>query len=345
MLTEIDNEAPGSTATDTRLGISQRVNELIRAANAGQLSSFRNKLINGDFGIWQRGTVFPGSALYFPDRWLLTASGASRSSDVPNSLFRYSLQLDQSSATYAVALQRIEAANAAQLSGGVTVRVSFWAKNLGGAAALAAQIYRANAADNFAGVTYVGQPINSSFAGTDWEFFEGALALPATVANGLELRILRQNTSANSTRIAGIQVEIADVTTPKSTPFERRARALEISLCRRYFEKSFDLETAPAQNIGVNTGEFTWPARISGAAVSRSPWIPFQERKRYYATMTYYSPGAASAEAYNVTDLAACTSTSGWAISDAGFQLRTTGNAACDAADRLGLHWTASAEL
>lgn len=48
----------------------------IAKVDAGRLSGFRNKIINGDFDIWQRGsTANTTGSEYVPDRWLAVASG------------------------------------------------------------------------------------------------------------------------------------------------------------------------------------------------------------------------------------------------------------------------------
>ncbi|QIG66001.1 putative glycosylase [Ochrobactrum phage vB_OspM_OC] len=43
--------------------------------NPSILSGYRNKIINGDFGIWQRGTTFSSSG-YTADRWGLSLNGS-----------------------------------------------------------------------------------------------------------------------------------------------------------------------------------------------------------------------------------------------------------------------------
>ena len=58
--------------------------ELGQIASTGVSEAFKNRLINGNFGIWQRGTS-TSSAAYLADRWQIENAGThSQSSDVPS---------------------------------------------------------------------------------------------------------------------------------------------------------------------------------------------------------------------------------------------------------------------
>lgn len=118
---------------------------------AGNASIMKNRIINGSFNVWQRGTSITsvGVDTYGPDRFKQWASAGSetglstwsQSTDVPSGQgFQYSSQLAvttaqasfSSSQGYAFA-QRIEANNIYDLSygtsGAKTTTVSFWAKS------------------------------------------------------------------------------------------------------------------------------------------------------------------------------------------------------------------------
>lgn len=120
--------------------------ELAKQRAAGQLSGFRNALINGAFNIWQRGTSFAaaGSGQFCADRWSYEKSGAmvhtlSRSTDVPTvaqagRLFNYSLLVDCTTVDAAIAAgdyclisHNIEGFNWAPLAQRATA-LSFWVK-------------------------------------------------------------------------------------------------------------------------------------------------------------------------------------------------------------------------
>jgi len=108
-------------------------------------SSF-NKLINGNFDIWERGTGFshaPSGGSYGCDRWLLQNTGTSniqitRHSDVPTLAesgyqSEYSSQVSfftdtMTTAQYKIYSQRIEAFNAYALYG-KNAYYSFWVKS------------------------------------------------------------------------------------------------------------------------------------------------------------------------------------------------------------------------
>jgi hypothetical protein len=94
----------------------------------------KNKIINGDFGIWQRGTSFTTS-VYTADRWIQTLSNTTTTTQqtftpgtAPVSGYEgtYYLQIVNTTSTGANYLvQRIE--DVRQLAG-QTVTLSFWAK-------------------------------------------------------------------------------------------------------------------------------------------------------------------------------------------------------------------------
>jgi len=125
----------------------------------------KNKLINGNQQVWQRGTTFvPTTAgMYCSDRFLITPAGASLTEAgqeataalvPPNLLSLYSLRLrGNASVTTVDIAQRIEAKNAAPLRQNCTF--SFWLYSSGQAAAFKPKVLinTANVADVFTAVT------------------------------------------------------------------------------------------------------------------------------------------------------------------------------------------------
>ena len=200
------------------------------AGTAVPASSFlRNRIINGAMDIAQRGTS--GTTGYLVDRWTaLNTSAQSQSSDAPTG-FLNSLEFTSSSATFPFVSQRIERINSYDLASR-TVTFSLWAKNVSGASTLYVEIYRANTNDNFSAVTLEGTVVLSASPSASWTLYSGSIALSASATTGIELRIIRNNAAAASTRITGVQLEVGTA----ATPFERRQYGQELALCQRYYE-------------------------------------------------------------------------------------------------------------
>ena len=96
-----------------------------------------NRLINGNFDVWQRNTTFTqNDDLFIADRWnaLQEANSSwtfARDTDVPTTGSRYSLKCSNATANNQAAIvQILEAADAKQLAN-QTVSLSFWAKTTG----------------------------------------------------------------------------------------------------------------------------------------------------------------------------------------------------------------------
>jgi hypothetical protein len=115
--------------------------------------------------------------------------------------------------------------------------------------------------------------------------------------------------------------------------------------CERFFEKSFLPGTAPAQNVGVNTGESVFRAIQAGALSDGSPQIRFRTTKRATPSMTLYNPAAANAQVRDESSNTDTTATATGRISVHGFDVSCTGNASTVISGVLGIHWTANARL
>ena len=86
-----------------------------------------------------------------------------------------------------------------------------------------------------------------------------------------------------------VQVEAGSV----ATPFEHRSIGEELALCQRYFCKTFDQGTAPAQNAGGN-GALVGYSSVSNASFGVCWWYPVTMRA--VPTVTTFAPDAASSD-------------------------------------------------
>ena len=244
-------------------------------------SSFlRNRLINGDMEIAQRGSS--GTSGFVLDRWFgVNTSAQSQSSDAPPG-FINSLEFTSSSATFPFVLQRIERFNSYDLAG-QTVTVSFWAKNVSGSSNIYAEIYRANSNDNFSNLTLEGILNISASPSSSWTYYTASIALSASATTGIELRIIRNNLSATSTRITGVQIEVGSV----ATPFERRHFGQELMLCQRYYSKTYSYGVAPGNVSDI--GRIT--VDVNGRLSTTNRYTITYPYMRASPTITVYNPG------------------------------------------------------
>jgi len=222
-------------------------------------TTFRNRLINGDFRVWQRGTSFSsiGTSTYSADRWVSNYGGTaptfSRSTDVPTG-FKYSISLAGSSTSYHGILQRIESLNTADLSG-QTVTLSFYAKLSSGTATngLSISVGYANSSDDFSATTGVLETSITSTVSGSWTRYSYSFTVTSNMAaNGFYVVVFNPSASQTFTMLlTGIQLEKGSV----ATPFEFRPASVELELCQRYYEKSWrqDLAIGSAHGTQVST--------------------------------------------------------------------------------------------
>tara|TARA_R110002126_G_scaffold77624_5_gene193439 strand:+ start:7222 stop:8307 length:1086 start_codon:yes stop_codon:yes gene_type:complete len=241
------------------------------ALNNGALAGVRNRIINGDMRISQRGASFPAAANgYNLDRWQWSKLGAmictvSQDSDVPNATFQNSYKVDVttvdtsiSSLDYAVLIQRIEGYNVRDLIG-TPFTLSFWVKS--SKAGTHSVALRNNAQTRSYLATYSITAINTweyktitvtvgliNDSGWDWTTGTG-LEVLFTLASGSAYQaptntwrvgnflsasgqVNVMDNVANDFYLTGVQLEPGTV----ATPFERRSIEQELQFCYRYFK-------------------------------------------------------------------------------------------------------------
>ena len=234
------------------------------ADTSGQLAGFRNKIINGAMQVWQRGTSFPSSGgTYAADRFLIQSASAFITAQraAGYSGFQYAMQLVGGTGnTGAAAVQRIEAANCADLVG---KSITISAYMFGTAQPTLWQVFSANSADTWTAPTLIAQG-SWNVTGAAQRFTATIDNLPVGAANGLALHIVPANGGAftsGSLTMTGVQLEEGSI----ATPFEQRPIGLELSLCQRYFISGVRIKQsgyAPNANIFGGSAWFP-PMRVT----------------------------------------------------------------------------------
>lgn len=201
--------------------------------------AFRNKIINGSFDVWQRGTSSNnalGAASYASDRWRCGSTGAtssfSISTDVPLG-FRSSINCSDGGSSFGFIQQRIETVNSYSLVN-KTITLSFWVKT-NTPSDVRAVLSFANALNDFTTVTDITtRNVSSQVTSGAWSFVTTSFTVPAGASNGLQIALYFNwgTAGGKSALFTGIQLEEGTI----ATPFEHRPIGTELALCQRYFQ-------------------------------------------------------------------------------------------------------------
>ena len=214
----------------------------------------KNKIINGDFGIWQRGTSFsnPATGTYTADRWRIeyNGSGATRTFSqqtfTPGTapvagyegsyFFRYARTVAGTGATADNVVQRIEDV---RIFAGQTATLSFWAKVDSGTPTLTLR-----ARQNFGsgGSGLIDATDVSITLSTSWTRYIATFAIPSisgkTIGTNSQLEI-QFRTAVNTIQtldLWGVQLEAGSV----ATAFQTATGTLqgELAACQRYYYRA-----------------------------------------------------------------------------------------------------------
>jgi hypothetical protein len=240
-------------------------NVQMASANGGQLAGLRNKIINGNMGIFQRGTTaVTTSGNYGPaDRWQ-TSSVGNTFSTTQGSFVSGDTLYDTGGAQYFTQIavtsvaavgnytsfqQKIEDV---RILAGQTITVSFWAKAASGTPSIGLEMSQSfgTGGSPSTQVTGTGQ---SQLLTTSWAQYTKTFTVPSingktigTDANSSSTQLIfwldagsNFNTRSGSigqasktVSIAQVQVEIGSV----GTPFEFRPIGMELALCQKYYQ-------------------------------------------------------------------------------------------------------------
>jgi hypothetical protein len=206
----------------------------------------QNYFINGGMDFWQRGTTFTGSSgsvLNLADRWKsYDISSTSRSTDVPTGQgFQYSISFSAAAGGSYPRLQYRMPSEEAVFLAGKTVTFSFWAKNGGGTATFFAEQQIPTTANSFDGnTTNLG---GTTFAtsgnfSTSWQKYTWTTTVHSTTAtNGMTFHLVRDPSSASTTLITGLKMELGN----QATPFTRAGLNIagELAACQRYYYRIY----------------------------------------------------------------------------------------------------------
>ena len=314
-----------------------------------------NKFRNGTMDIWQRGTssmTVTTSGAYTADGWIVVPTGASCTAQQTTSNIRtgalstYSLLMTgASSVTDILVKQRIESFIAQQLEGQqVTVQAQVY-NNTGASITPTITVKHANAADNWsASTTDVSAVSLQACANGAWTQVAYTFAASSSSGNGLEITFDFGNnfsTTGKSVQITELDIRPTPgvATGLNSSPPvpEMRPIQVELALCQRYFEASYDIGTAPG-TVTTNGAAFLRPPSTS-VDIGVSYKVP---KRIASGTVTVYSPNSGtSGKIYDVNGTGDVTANLGYQGTDA----LIIYNDSATANHGYSAHWTSSAEL
>ena len=318
----------------------------VASLNGGPLAGMRNRIINGNFAIGQRGTTFASSAnnddAYTLDRWYILSDGndaidvTRETSVVPtNQKYAIALDVETTNKKFGIA-QIIESDNCVGLTGG-TVTLSFKAKvsattkldNVkaavvawsGTADTVTSDIISAWGAEGtnptlIANATYENTPANLSVT-TSYATYSVTASVDTASTTNIIVFIwsdVTDTTAGDFLYVTDVQIESGAV----ATPFEQRPVGTELVLCQRYYE----------------VGGFFHVAYSSGS-INLGSTVKFAVTKRAVPTLIQ-----ADTSTINVSTTTQNASTGSQLESFLSFRQSTTTGAA-----QFSETWTASSEL
>jgi hypothetical protein len=323
--------ATSANTADSLVSRSSGRNIDISSINGFSPGATKNRIINGDFGWSQRIADATTNGVYGPDRWRLLIGGTTGAvklftdfdASTPDTFYFGNIEVTTADAAvaagdYCLIEQPIEGnnANAIGLGWGTasakSATLSFSARsNITGTYCVAIRNngldrsyiaeYTINAANTweYKTITIPGETTGTWVAGTGVGVMVGFTVMSGSTFNttagawqtgnflASSNQVNHMATLGNRLRITNVQFEFGSV----ATPFERLDAQTSLQLCKRYYQKSYDLGTTPPTATLVGA-EATVRA---GAQTLTAFGGRFEVEMRATPTTTWYSTSGTTA--------------------------------------------------
>ncbi len=271
---------------------------------------FRNRIINGNFDIWQRGTSLSVQG-FCADRWFVVPFNSTQvtsqqsftngQTEVPGNPKFYHRMVVTSvagSGNYVLAQQRIEGVDTLS---GKTAKLSFWAK---------ADANKNIATEFFQYFGTGGSPssrvnaigVTTHNLTTSWQKFTTTISIPSIsgktigtdgndfvsiifwfeAGSDVNSRTNSLGQQSGTFDIAQVQLEEGSV----ATPFEHRPIGVELGLCQRYYFKTFNQATVPAQAASA-AGALSGSSAVENTSFTSTMKLPVSMRTTPNPITTY----------------------------------------------------------
>ena len=271
--------------------------------NIGYGQAGKNRVINGDFNIWQRGTsfTFAGTGGYTSDRFLAdSGSGGTVAvtrqtftagqTDVPNAVYFYQAAYSVSGTTPVVISTRLEDVNTLA---GQAATFSFYAKINTGTQSITPRYVQDFGSGGSATVV---TNMTAQTLTTSWQRFTIASTIPSVsgktigTSSYLRLDLLAATSGTLTYQIANVQLEYGS----KATPFQTATGTIqgELAACQRYYFK-----------MGNESNAYNAFGLAAAASINAADMITMFPVKMRTAPTAIESTAAATFSAGSVTGI------------------------------------------
>lgn len=249
----------------------------------GNYVAGKNKIINGDFSIWQRGTSFTSAGTFTADRFYFDKGGpwtstptVSRETFTPGAapvtgyesqyFYRWTCATAGSGQTYnSILYQKIEDA---RTFAGQTITISAWVKTDQPRNFAFQALREYGSGGSSLEVLVTGPTLTST---TGWVRYSQTFNIPSvsgkTIGPNSSIWIILTAQNLNTAQtydVWGLQAELGSVATPFTT--NTANPQAELAACQRYYYKSVDMSVVP--------GSATFSGLVRGGTnASGNRWI------------------------------------------------------------------------